>query len=329
MRKKLSSLDIVEIYNTLKNLKSINKVAKKLGFGKTTVSRVLNKYYPNFREHIEPQYHHSYKEIFPDNECILGYICGFIATDGCLNKGNKVISFANKPEDFSTIEWIGNTLVTPKPNFYISRTMFGFRATLPKLYQFCLDMGITPAKSLTLDVNLDNKSEEFKRYFLRGVIDGDGSVIFCSKTPSKSIIKIASASKKFIDLLEGIIPIKYPLRHIEFTRGKSILIDGRITKKRRMYKVQVSRLSEVKELASYLPIEDYMITRKNQKLASIRAIEVNNSHKNHFSTKYKNIKYCRKSNKWRIVGIPKNMLPKINMFHTKAEAEDILRYIIR
>lgn len=43
-----------------------------------------------------------YKEKFPDNDTMLGYVCGIIASDGCLVKNSRVITISmhKNDEDF-------------------------------------------------------------------------------------------------------------------------------------------------------------------------------------------------------------------------------------
>lgn len=151
----------------------------------------------------------KYTEIFPTDDKILGYICGIIATDGCLKKAARIICLAVQIRDVELVEFFAKHLV--KENYSIKsrkrsglitkQSQVSFSATLPKLYQYCLDMGITPAKTYTLNPKLDDKSEDFRLYFLRGVIDGDGGIHVHSKRHSCSIT-ITSASREFLLTLQ-------------------------------------------------------------------------------------------------------------------------------
>ena len=153
----------------------------------------------------------TYREQFPEDDKKLGYICGLIASDGCLQKGKKILSIELQDLDRKTVEFVASTCVQNPVYLKSHQRQFrptasptvGFSANLPKLYQYCLDMGITPNKSLTLNVNLDDKSDEFKWYFLRGVIDGDGCVSVGPRL-TDSTIRISSASLKFIQYLQTI-----------------------------------------------------------------------------------------------------------------------------
>ena len=114
-----------------------------------------------------------------------------------------------------------------------------YQACLPDFIFFAEKYGITSNKSKTLDVNIDDEDLDFKYYFLRGIIDGDGHI---PKVYSK--ISIVSASFNFIKRLN-----KNFKGH--FSKRKSgdywdFFLDHDEDKN--------------------LPIENYMLDRKNQRL---------------------------------------------------------------
>lgn len=142
----------------------------------------------------------------------LGYLCGFIATDGCLSTPNR-IRIGLHARDFRLLERLA-TCIT-KPPYPIAHPVRekGKVVTLdtiaPSLFGFLVDMGITPNKSLILNPELKDKSPEFLWGFLRGCIDGDGT-IYSNKsakgesTLGRSGITIVSASEVFLRTLQEI-----------------------------------------------------------------------------------------------------------------------------
>lgn len=258
MSKKKDNASKESIISSYRELKSMSKVCKKLDVGRNYVREVL------VAEGISLQNH----ETFPEDDKILGYVCGLIATDGCLQKESTIIYLSLQEKDKSTIDWFYSTLTSTgrKARFCKSRNLYVFQASLPKLYQYCLNMGITPKKSLTLDVNLNDKSDEFRLYFFRGAIDGDGSVCYTEKTKS---IQLASASEKFILTIQKY----FPYGHISsYTSNGNGL--GRKLQPRKMYHYQFTSAILVKDLAKALPKERYMLERKTEKLNKLAKIPI-------------------------------------------------------
>lgn len=107
----------------------------------------------------------------------IAYAVGLIATDGCLVTGRKVIQFGS--QDLELVELLLRCLdrrarirLTPTRlgNPYY-RTQFSWA----HLYSWLLGVGLTPRKSLTLGA-LD-VPDEFLLSLVRGLLDGDGSII--------------------------------------------------------------------------------------------------------------------------------------------------------
>ena len=118
-----------------------------------------------------------------------------------------------------------------------------YTCCLPDFIDIAENFGITQRKSKTLNVLLDSRSNDFKYYFLRGVIDGDGHI------PKRyAPITIISASKLFIDCLN---------RNFK----------GRISK-RKSGDYWDFNLDHSED--NNLPIEDYMLERKNKRLKEIQ-----------------------------------------------------------
>lgn len=204
------------------------------------------------------------KEVTRDD--YLGYICGLIATDGCLDKKLTRISFKQSHYDEAVLYWMQEQVIE-NPKKVLKRNDFTrpngktytytkFDYHLPKLYQYCLDMGITPAKSKTLDVNLEGKSKEFLWYFLRGVIDGDGQVYVNTDKPQyRWHITIASASKVFLETLK-----RY--------------FGGAIHNQGKSYFTLVFTAGSARQLAQKLPMDEFCITRKTNKIQQIKGMQL-------------------------------------------------------
>lgn len=166
-----------------------------------TKMKIDNKYARSCRKDIP-----THEEIFPSDPDYLAYLCGFIATDGSLhskNIGNITIQLSIKDEIF--LEALTRPLTRLKTtSYYSSGRVNAVKKSLqlPQLYQYCLDMGITPNKTYTLSVSSWDKWDlKTKLYFLRGVIDGDG----CISLKDYPTITISTASRFFAGQILSLI----------------------------------------------------------------------------------------------------------------------------
>lgn len=85
---------------------------------------------------------------------------------------------------------------------------FKFGATSKDITDRLETFGITERKSLTLEIK--NIPKLYISHFMRGILDGDGS-ISCYKRPKNGTIvtvTITSGSKKFLEWINTIVPIK-------------------------------------------------------------------------------------------------------------------------
>lgn len=193
-------------------------------------------------------------ESFDFKEIELGYLCGLIAADGCLSYNSKVISIELQVRDKAVLDWMltkvstENFLLPAARQRKIGVPTVKLSRTLPKLYDYLMDMGITPRKSLTLDVSLEGKSDEFKWYFLRGLIDGDGCVQVL-RTLADCSIRVISGSPLFIRQLQSIF-------------------GGTITKSGTVEMLQFKG-ALAKQLAFKLPIDSWTMERKTLKIQEL------------------------------------------------------------
>ncbi len=105
------------------------------------------------------------------------YAIGLIATDGWLNKDGRHIGFISKDrelvEKFKGALGVKNTITLHARGGEIDKKYFGIHVGDKTFYKFLNSIGITPAKSKTIQ-KVDIPNDYFVD-FLRGVFDGDGS----------------------------------------------------------------------------------------------------------------------------------------------------------
>ena len=107
----------------------------------------------------------------------MAYVVGLTATDGCLVSGRRAINF--KSGDRQLVETY-LALLGRTNRIKLQRTRTGGSAYFTQfhdsaLYEWFRSVGLTPRKSLTLGAI--SVPDEFLLALVRGLLDGDGSVI--------------------------------------------------------------------------------------------------------------------------------------------------------
>ena len=156
----------------------------------------------------------------------LAYAIGLITTDGCLSKDGRHIDFTSKDEDLVEVfkSCLGLTNKTGRKTRGGSKEKKYFRVQFGDIqfYKFLLQIGLTPAKSKTLGILKIEK--EYFPDFLRGCIDGDGSIQIARHPESQHVqlrIRLVSASLPFLNWFHGEI-----LRNFKIKTGWISLREG-------------------------------------------------------------------------------------------------------
>lgn len=116
----------------------------------------------------------------------LAYAVGLVATDGCLSTGRHIYFDSNDEQLVQTfLRSVG------RPVKYTARTTriggIAYRASISdvELYRWLESVGLTPAKSLTLGAI--DVPDEYLMALIRGLLDGDGSVLNYTQAPTKRL----------------------------------------------------------------------------------------------------------------------------------------------
>jgi hypothetical protein len=118
------------------------------------------------------------KQVLLDEGAEAFYLLGAFMTDGCIRNTHCYASITSKDGDW--IEIIKNTLC-PNANIVKTGNANILRICCLRIVEWFIDHQCTPKKSLTLQ--FPNVPDEYLPDFIRGCIDGDGSI---SKTHSFS-----------------------------------------------------------------------------------------------------------------------------------------------
>jgi hypothetical protein len=144
----------------------------------------------------------------------LAWIVGLIATDGNLAKQPRGMSITSK--DVELLERARRCLALSN-RFVKSTNKRGFAYRLQwrnrAFYDWLMTIGLTPRKSLTIGPLM--VPDEYFADFLRGCIDGDGSILVYTDryhTPKKDqyvyerlYVSLVSASFRFVDWIQATI----------------------------------------------------------------------------------------------------------------------------
>lgn len=245
---------IEEVLDYFSECRVYKTTAKEFGLIPQLVSNWVNQYRPEERIVRSPNNRVEEVPEYKDPKA-LAYMCGFIASDGCLQKDRKTIVITIVKEDLKTLEYFKSQcllnedfIIRERPDKHGNKPRVTFSASLPRLYDFCMSIGITPAKSLTLDVNLDGQTDEFKWYFLRGFIDGDGCVTV-AKTLGGCSIRIISGSLAMVKTIKRIFGGTY----CKLANAYHFQFRGRLAQK----------------ILERLPLDDFCMARKTTLLKII------------------------------------------------------------
>lgn len=209
----------------------------------------------------------------------MGYICGIVAADGYISKPpyQRLCLYLQK-KDIKTVEFICNNIILDKYKLRKSNSCYGFSICVPSLIEYLKNIGIKNNKSFNIDVDIENKSDIFKLYFLRGIIDGDGNIYVDKKHPYNSSIHISSASKKILENIQSIF-------------GGNIY-------KRKTNSCYILKWSgyDSRKLSIILPLDEFAINRKTKSILNLQQIEFAHENKPHGVSKHKN-KFCARIQK--------------------------------
>lgn len=191
---------------------TIKSLLVKYGYKtKKSITDKVKKYFPNYNELVleAKKNRKNYKiNLSKINNNFVAYFYGLMASDGYVCENSN--AFGIDMTDKDVIDFIGK--ITGK-----DVKEYCGRENEKKRYRIIfhdeieknnlISRGITPRKSHTIEKVLFEKDEEkYLPFFIRGVIDGDGSIGYTSY--GQIYFSIFSASKKFIYWLKEVLENK-------------------------------------------------------------------------------------------------------------------------
>ena len=198
-----------------------------------------------------------------ENKELFYYLLGLIASDGYVYKKKPrveidlIISDSKVLEDISFYLYGENT-VRYEPDFSVSgrcRLFLYGKEIVDEMYKY----GITQKKSETLSLNIDLFGKDYFNHFLRGYIDGDGSIqYFNDNYITIRIDGNKDTIQKICNMVDNIFTIK------------SLFYKNSVQTSFDFYRWQVCKNKDVREILNYIYKEaNFYIQRKYDSIKTI------------------------------------------------------------
>lgn len=170
---------------------SLGAIAKQIGEYPQAVATTLDKYIER-KKRKDYDFDRSYFSVIDSED--KAYFLGFIAADGALvdnGRGVLVMSISINEKDVSVLESFKECLKAEHPVYPVGKQQVRFNIANKQFTSDLMNLGIEQRKSLTMGPMLQYVPDEYRKDFIRGYFDGDGS-IFSTVTSGKQVRHYAS-----------------------------------------------------------------------------------------------------------------------------------------
>jgi predicted DNA-binding protein YlxM (UPF0122 family) len=207
---KLTKDNLINLY--INENKSLGDIAALYSVSRTAIYKKLKKYNIKQRSkseaRIEAQKQAKLSQQFFDiNENFfsnwspeMAYVLGLIITDGCISRTGTVSLCMNDKDLLDKVKKVMGSAhkITPSKH---QRGLYIFHFARENMVKDLKNLGVEPKKSLI--VKFPEVPQAYLPNFIRGVFDGDGSVLFKKGSRYFPLVtKFFSGSKDFIEKLE-------------------------------------------------------------------------------------------------------------------------------
>lgn len=160
---------------------SVYAIAKEVRQYQQAVAVTLDKYIER-EKRKDYEFNRNYFAVLNSED--KAYFLGFIAADGSLvdnGNGVLVLSISLEEGDRCILESFKEHLEAEQPIYPVGINQVRMTVTNKKFAADLMKLGIEQRKSLTMEAMLHAVPEQYRKDFIRGYFDGDGS-IFLSQT---------------------------------------------------------------------------------------------------------------------------------------------------
>ena len=174
--KKFTKEDIKEIIEMHTSKNKISEISKKYKCYPQVIQNLLKKEIGYIPERVKTKNIRYFQSI---DSNLKAYFLGFIAADGAIVKNELTISIHRK--DIQILEKLKNELQSPNKIISLKKEntdMVRFSVGNKFLKMDLENIGITERKTFTLQDIIKNIPKNFRKSFILGYFDGDGSFTF-------------------------------------------------------------------------------------------------------------------------------------------------------
>lgn len=205
-----------EIYECYIKEKNKSKVSKILNVNGSTIDKVLKEYgeKPLDLSHVRMKYH--LKEDYFDNinDQNKAYILGLLYADGNVGKKSNSIQLFLQERDKEILEKINKLLESERPLVFINykdknpkwQNQYAISIVNKHMHDSLIKQGVVPNKSLILKFP-ENLNKELYRHFIRGYLDGDGSISKNAKEKRISMVGTECFCNSIKEIIEETLSI--------------------------------------------------------------------------------------------------------------------------
>ena len=199
------NIDINKIINLYSKLKSVHKVAEKIGISFATVWKklkhmgLINKYTCN-------------DNFFTQDTPESFYWAGFIVADGCVskktNKNGKCLTITLSKTDSDHLDKFKGIIdYTGHIHFYKNNSSGISTITIrsSKMVDELERFGVVPRKTFIIKFPKWIENHRLVNHFIRGYCDGDGSIGLYKEGKSERFMFSALGTKNFLETMQNIL----------------------------------------------------------------------------------------------------------------------------
>ena len=146
-------------------------------------------------------YNYNLSVFYNENE-LSYYLLGAFITDGCIYQNNNTYACQLSSCDLDWLESIKNIIGTNLKIHKFTENYYGLRIMRHEIASWFINHGCYPRK--TYSIVLPKIPDQYFKDFLRGCIDGDGSIgTYPNAKNIKRVCQLISASKVFLEQIQN------------------------------------------------------------------------------------------------------------------------------